>query len=172
MTDQKTAEETQTQENNKNPAQSFFSIITVTGFVGGVLWSFIDYLAYILNFTTIGPNHILKIFGFNDRNFHQASHFIGIFLCGIISIILSFLYYILLKNVRSIWGGIFFGIALWTTVCYWFGPSLLHVDPIHKFGTNTFVTSLCLFILFGVFVGYSISYEQGERVRKLNGERK
>ncbi|MDR9795724.1 YqhR family membrane protein [Aeribacillus pallidus] len=150
-------------EKKKEPFRSFFLKIVVIGFTGGVLWSLIGYFAYVLNFTKIGPNRALMLFAFDNWKNGVAGHFAGAAFIGIISILTAFLYYVLFKKVRSIWGGIVFGVALWAVVFCWLGPAFLKIDPLGRLGTNTIVTSICLYVLFGVFVGYSISYEYGER---------
>ncbi|OKO91179.1 hypothetical protein BRO54_2880 [Geobacillus proteiniphilus] len=86
-------------------------------------------------------------------------------LIGIISIAAALLYYALLRNICGMWAGILYGAALWMIVFYLFNPLFPNVQPVADLEINTIVTTLCLYILYGVFVGYSISFETQEMNR-------
>lgn len=146
----------------KERRRSFFERIMVTGFVGGVLWSSLGWLAHFLNFAEISPNLILQPFvqaGWKDGRW---GNLLSILLIGLLSILAAFLYYAVFKKVKSMWGGFFYGLILWALVFYGFAFLFPAVKNAGEYSGDTNVTTLCLYILFGVFVGYSISFEENE----------
>jgi len=142
---------------------SFQSSVAIIGFAGGVIWSLLGYLAYFLNFTKVGPSMILMPWALGEWKHGQMGHWIGILVIGVISIGVAFLYRILLARVNKYWPGIFFGAVLWFIVFGWLHPLFENVKSIFVMDLNTLVTTLSLYVLYGLFIGYSISYEYYER---------
>ncbi|WP_445612685.1 YqhR family membrane protein [Geobacillus sp. YF-1] len=149
------------QEKTERPMTLIQKTIII-GFVGGVFWSLIGYLAYFFNFSDISPNMILIPWVAGDWKYGKAGNYAAVVLIGILSIGAALLYYALLRNVRGMWAGMVYGAGLWAVVFYLFHPLFFHVQPVAKLDANTVITTLCLYILYGVFVGYSISFEAQE----------
>ncbi|MFY4776274.1 YqhR family membrane protein [Metabacillus sp. RGM 3146] len=146
----------------KERRRSFFERIMVTGFTGGILWSFMGWIASAFHFAEIGPTLILQPFisaGWKDG---YQGILLSIFLIGIISIFTALLYYVFFKRVKSMWGGVGYGIVLWILVFYAFAAFFPVIKGAAEFTQDTIVTTLCLYILYGVFIGYSISFEENE----------
>lgn len=141
---------------------SFFAKSVVTGFIGGLLWSSIGYLAYFFHFTKISPNIVLQPMPQGNWQKNWQGVTISILLIGIISIGVALVYYGLLRKIKGMWGGIVFGVVLFCFVVFLLNPLFPAIGPIKKLSMNTIVTTLCLYILYGVFIGYSISYEENE----------
>ncbi|AKU25729.1 hypothetical protein AVP43_02940 [Geobacillus stearothermophilus] len=137
----------------------------ITGFVGGVFWSLMGYLAYFFNFSEISPNMVLIPWVAGDWKYGRAGNYAAIVLIGIISIAAALLYYAMLRNIRGMWAGMLYGAALWVVVFYLLNPLFPNVKPVADLETNTVITTLCLYILYGVFVGYSVSFEAQEMNR-------
>lgn len=150
------------EQNQDEKPTSFLSMVVMTGFFGGILWSAIGYLAHILNFTSIHPNVILEPWALGDWKKGWLGTVISILLIGGISIIAALLYYAALRKIKSILAGICYGILLFLLVFFVLNPIFPGIDPIGELNRNTIITSFCIYILFGTFVGYSISYEQEE----------
>lgn len=150
------------EQNQKEQPMSILTKVIITGFVGGVLWSLIGYLAYIFHFTIISPNLVLTPFAVGDWKYDTIGNVIGVFVNGFIAVIVALLYYAFLKNFKSIWTSIGFGIALWAIVFYLLTPIFPNLESVTKLDFNTNITMICIYILFGVFVGYSISFEHNE----------
>ena len=72
-----------------------------------------------------------------------------------------------LKQVRGMWAGIVYGAVLWAVVFYLFNPMFPDVQTVAELKRETIVTTLCIYLLYGLFVGYSISFEYNE----LNSEK-
>lgn len=152
----------QLEQNKREDRMSFLAKVIVTGFVGGVFWSSIGLLAYVFNFTKISPTIIIQSWVQGSWHKNWQGMVISVLLIGIISIGVAFIYYGLFRKVDSMWGGVIFGIGLFFIVIFLLHPLFPSLGPIKKLSLNTIVTTVCLYILYGLFVGYSISYEENE----------
>lgn len=153
-------------------AREFRRMVPTIGFVGGVFWSSLGYLAYIFNFTEIRPNIILELFALNDlKNFWEGI-VLSIFLIGLVSIGVAYIYYGTFRRINSIWLGLCYGILLFIIVFIVLNPLFPGIGPISELERTTLVTTICLYILYGVFIGYSISYEEYEVQRRRKDEQK
>ncbi|MEH7237030.1 YqhR family membrane protein [Bacillus sp. JJ1562] len=155
------------EQNKKDREMSIIGKVVVIGLFGGIFWSLLSYFTYVFHFTELSPNLILKPWILGDWKNRVLGQFIGIFVIGIISIGVAFIYYALLKKLKSIWVGVGFGIVLWLIVFYLFNPIFPDIKTVAELDRNTVITTICFYILYGVFIGYSISFEQNE----MKGER-
>lgn len=149
--------------------RAFRRMVLTIGFVGGVFWSLLGYLAYYLNFTEIRPNIILELFTLNDlKNFWQGT-LLSVFLIGLVSIGVAYIYYGTLRRIFSMWIGLCFGVMLFVIVFIVLNPLFPGIGPVSELERTTLITTICLYILYGIFIGYSISYEEFEIQRQKNG---
>ncbi len=155
------------EQNKKEEPMSVMGKSIVTGFVGGVFWSALAYLAYILNFTEISPNLILQPFALADWKDGVLGNIISIIIIGLISIGAALVYYAVLKRFDGMWLGIVYGGALWGLVFFILNPIFPNVETVLELSRGTIVTTLCLYILYGVFIGYSISFDYKEFNTKI-----
>lgn len=151
------------EQNQREKPMSFISMVIITGLVGGVFWSSLALLAYAINLTDIRPNIILEPWAIGDWKKGWIGTVFSILAIGILSIGASLIYYALLRKLKSMWIGIAYGILLFVLVFYVLNPIFPGIKPFWDLSRNTLVTSACFYILFGVFVGYSISFEESER---------
>lgn len=152
------------QEQHEKP-MSLLVLSVITGFFGGVFWSSIGYLAYVFHFTEISPNVILKPWAIGEWKEGWLGIVISILLIGILSIGVALLYYFALRKFTHMVIGIGYGIILFLLVFLVLNPIFPGIPPFGELDRNTLITSICLFILLGVFIGYSISFEESE-IRK------
>ncbi|PYZ94339.1 hypothetical protein CR194_02055 [Salipaludibacillus keqinensis] len=151
------------EQDQKEESVSFQSTVALIGFVGGTLWSFIGYLAYYFSFTKFGPSIILMPWALGDWKHDLLGQWIGILVIGILSIGIAFMYRLIFAKVNQVWPGILFGIALWLIVFGFLHPLFEEMEPILRLDLNSLVTTLSLYIIYGLFIGYSVSYEYHER---------
>mgnify|MGYP001382662567 CR=1 FL=1 len=134
----------------------------MTGFIGGVFWSAIWVVIHYLNFTELSPNYfILRSWLKTDWTSGWIGQIISIIVIGVLSIIPAYIYFLLFKKINHLWIGIVFGIALWGLfmVLLQLFPSIKNFNQLEF---DTIITMLCLSVLYGIFVGYSISYDYYE----------
>lgn len=132
----------------------------LTGFVGGILWSTISVLLYIFNFLEVSPkSFVLKSWLNKEWTDGWLGELISIIIIGLLSLATALIYYGILKKVKTLWVSVLYGVILWGIVFFLLQPIFTNVPGLFELQTNTIVTSICLFILYGTFIGYSISYD-------------
>ncbi|MED4453529.1 YqhR family membrane protein [Metabacillus fastidiosus] len=167
MSDEKEKKQENHKETKNEQKASLVGKVAVIGFAGGVFWGLLAYLAYILNLTEISPNLILQPFILGQWKNGTMGNIIGIIVLGILSIGAAFVYYVLLKRFKSMYIGILFGLLLFGLVFFVLNPIFPNLKSVAELQRSTIVTTVCIYILYGLFVGYSISFEYNE----LNIER-
>lgn len=150
------------QDHQQEKPMSFIMMVIVTGLIGGIFWSGLSYLAYVFNFTEIRPNVILEPWTIGDWKNQWLGTVISIFLIGILSIGIALVYYAILRKFKSMLVGIGYGIGLFLLVFFVLNPIFPSIRPFGELERNTIITSICFYVLYGVFIGYSISYEDSE----------
>lgn len=147
------------EQNKKEEPMSIMAKVMVIGLCGGIFWSLLGYLLYIFNFTKISPNLVLQPWALGDWKNGLYGQFMGIFIIGLLSIGVALLYYAVLRRFEKIWVSMIFGIALWGFVFFILNPIFPDLKSVWELGRNTNITTVCLYLLYGVFIGYSISFE-------------
>lgn len=154
-------------ENHSGKPMSLPVMVFWTGLWGGIFWAIIGYLSYLFNFTEIPPYVILDPFALGSLKNKWVGTFISLILFGIFSIAAAFVYYAVLKNFTRIWFGLGYGLLLFLLVFFILYPLFPGMRPVFDLSSDTIITSICIYILYGLFVGYSISYEyQNQYVQK------
>lgn len=162
------------EQNLENREQEYTTSILkdtmIIGFTGGILMGIIVQLAFYFNFLDFSPRFILTPW----TTLAWVRGWIGIvmsvLLFGILSILAAIVYHALLKRVQSIYAGLLYGVLLWLILVFILRPMFPDFPTYAAMNTRTIVTSVCIFIVYGVFVGYSISYEHQEIQKKNNAK--
>lgn len=158
----KVTDEMQHEQNRHPKTMSFMTLVILTGFIGGIFWSGLGFLAYLINLTDVHPNAILEPWTIGNWKEGWIGTIISIILIGLVSILAALIYYALLRKFLSILVGIVYGVILFLLVFGILNPLFPGISPLQELSQNTIITSICLYILFGLFVGYTISYEESE----------
>ncbi|MBM7097299.1 hypothetical protein JSY36_16320 [Bacillus sp. H-16] len=153
----------QKEQEQKEQSNSFHGMVAMIGFFGGVFWSIIGYLSFTLNFIRVGPALILMPWALPDWKNGWLGQLVGIIAIGVVSIGVAFIYRLILAKINKLWPGAVFGFVLWALVFGLFNPMFPGLKPLTQLDINTIITSLCLYILYGAFIGYSVAYEYHER---------
>ena len=133
--------------------------VAAIGFWGGLIWSVMGFIAYYLNFTKYGPALIFAPWALGKWKNGLYGQLTAIVVIALLSILIAFVYKWTLGKVKTIWISAGFGVALWVIVFYIIEPWIPGLLPVLHIGADTISTSLCLYILYGLFIGYSISYD-------------
>jgi hypothetical protein len=147
------------EKSNYPEPMSFVTVVFWTGLFGGLFWGTIGFIAYYFNFTEIRPNIILGPWALGDWKNEWLGTVISIILLGILSVGAAFVYSIALKKFNGIWLGLGYGIALFLIVYLVLNPIFSEMKPFLDLSRNTVITSICLYLVYGLFIGYSINYE-------------
>lgn len=164
---------TNNQENKQDsPADNSLGRALVIGLVGGLIWSLFLAVSYYFNFTETAPKtYLLKPWiqdGWTDR---LTGHIVAIVMASIVSLLPTVIYYSLFRKINSVWMGVGYGVLLWGIIFFLLQPLLPGTRPMIDLPAETWVTTVCTFILYGLFTGYSISYDDHEmKIRKIRQE--
>lgn len=136
--------------------------VVIIGLFGGLLWSLVGFGFTFLNFMDVSPRFILTSW-FDSKWINKV---LGIFISVIIycclSVLFALLYYVVMRKIKSIFGGIIFGILLWLLLFGLISPMFSDLPSFAQMNFNTGFSSFCLLLLYGVFIGSSVSYEYQE----------
>lgn len=138
------------------------------GFFAGLIWGAVRWLAYFLKFTKVPPAFWLEPFLAESVVRSPLGHWSGYGVFVVFSILASLLYSLLFIRLRGPWPGIVYGFGWWTVIfslvgCPLFGLAKWFTGP----DAASLFTEAGMFILWGVFIGYSIAFEfHDERIRE------
>ncbi|MHA6250996.1 YqhR family membrane protein [Oceanobacillus sp. CAU 1775] len=150
----------------EQPSKLFGKMI-ITGIFGGVTWSIFFVFMYLFSFSEVAPyNYILEPWLKVEWADKWQGHLLSIGLAGIISIIPSIIYYFTFKRINSMWAGVFYGALLWV-IFFIVINHLIIGNSINDLPIETIITTISVFILYGTFIGYTISYDYYLSKRKL-----
>ncbi|OCA92632.1 YqhR family membrane protein [Pseudobacillus wudalianchiensis] len=158
-------------QGKEQKAQFPLSYALVIGLFGGLIWGGLAQFAAYFHFMTIDINAVVKYVNLPkiQSGFWRVAA--GMIFHTGVSILLAIVYYFLLKKSKTIWSGVLFGVALWIFLFVIIHPLLASIPSWQKLNANTLSTTLCLLILYGLFIGYSISYGYEQhllREKRLN----
>ncbi|MCM3627331.1 YqhR family membrane protein [Paenibacillus glycanilyticus] len=129
------------------------------GFFAGLIWGVMRWLFYEMKFTTELP-------GFLADPFFKSAYLktgwgivVGIASYIVFSVLAALLYQALLSKLKGPWPGVLYGLAWWVILFVLLGPVTGMSQRITAAGWNTLFSELCLFLLWGIFIGYSIAFE-------------
>ena len=157
------------EDNRYYNKSTLISNIVMIGFVGGIIGSFLGMVAYYFNFMDFTPKFILTSWSNHGWVKAWQGFLLTMILFGILSIVIAFLYYFLLKKVKSMVAYMLFGVVCWLLFIFAFNPMFKDLPSLAKMSGDSIITSICLFILYGVFIGYSISFDYHEYIREDEG---
>ncbi|MBT2698287.1 hypothetical protein J7E79_12790 [Bacillus sp. ISL-40] len=138
---------------------SFSVMVFWTGLFGGLFWGLIGCIASYLSFTEIRPNVILEPWALGHWKYEWLGTVISIILIGICSVVAAFIYYAVLRKFTGFWFGLGYGIVLFLVVFFILNPLFPGIKPFFDLKRDTIITSICIYIVYGIFIGYSINYE-------------
>ncbi|MFK2824337.1 YqhR family membrane protein [Bacillus sp. B190/17] len=145
------------------------------GLFGGLIWSIVAQLAAYFHFMTIDINAIVKYVNIAKIQSGFPKVAAGMVFQIIVSVILAMIYYFLLRKSKTIWSGVLFGAVIWVILFMIIHPFAASIPSWQKLNANTLSTTICLLVLYGLFIGYSISYGYEQhllREQRLNAWQK
>lgn len=124
------------------------------GFLIGIL----QLLLFYFNMIEIDPKSIVESVVFFEIRGNLLTYILYLVINMLISLIIATVYYFLLKRTKGWLSGAIYGIILWV-IFYCFLPFIIVNDMLWNiYQSETTVISLCMSLLYGIFIGYSISY--------------
>ncbi|MGE7601259.1 YqhR family membrane protein [Peribacillus sp. NPDC097675] len=155
---------------NENTLQEdkrlLFANVFAIGFFGGIFASLAGIVAHYFKFMEFSPKFILTSWSDMTWIDRWQGMVMTVLVFGILSIGIAFIYYGLLKKMKSIFAGIIYGLFCWVILVFALKPMFSDLPTFSKMTSNSIITSVCIFILYGLFIGYSISYDHHEYLRQ------
>lgn len=133
------------------------------GSSAGIIWGAIRIIFYYLDFTTIVPGFMLEPY---FRHAYLKSYngwLVGWLGFILLSLLASYIYTVFFRKMNGPWPGLIYGVAWWVLLFLVIGPYTGIVADGWKLSTTTWTSELCIFILWGLFQGYTISEEFSEQ---------
>lgn len=140
------------------------------GFFAGLFWGGLHIVEYYFRLTDLVPGFLVEYFFKHEFLTTKWGGVVGWIFFILFSMIAAVLYSAMLLKARGPWIGLFYGLLWWGLLYLLIGPATGMMPWIYDLGWNTIITDLCLFALWGLFIGYSISVEfTDEREREPDG---
>lgn len=146
-----------------------FNKIASIGFFGGIFWSTVSFVLSFFDFTQIGPTFVIEKIPLGKWANFYIELLISIFCIGIISIVIAFIFFFIGRKFTGVLPGVFYGLLWWVIIFLVLGKIAFDLKPIKEYSSDTMVTSICLFILYGTFISYSVSFASQEEEPYLRG---
>lgn len=158
------------EQNKKEASIAILPRSLLTGFIGGILWSAIGTFMYYFNFSEIAPRFfVLRSWTKAEWADSWLGDVISILLIGAISILTALIYYGLFRKINNMWAGVAYGVVLWAIVFYLLQPIFTNIPTVADLKSSTIISTLSLYVIYGTFIGYSISYDYEDSRLNNNG---
>lgn len=139
------------------------------GFFAGLIWGAIHGFFYFMRFTTVIPGFLAEPFFKHEFLKTQPGYYIGWLFFTIFSIICAMLYTLLLRKLRGPWPGMLYGVWWWAIIYGVLSPFFTLAPSFQAMGWTSVISEFCLFLLWGLFIGYTVAIEYTEdRLREPN----
>ncbi len=155
MTTQAAAYRQKSEEGHTNP----FAFGLELGFFAGLIWGAVHWVFYTFHFTKVIPGFLGGPFFRSSFLKSGSGQLTGWLLFIVLSAFASIIYVLLLRKLRGPWPGILYGVVWWFILFILAGPKLHMMKPVQHLGWNSVVSEFCLFLLWGLFIGYTIAVE-------------
>ncbi|MCM3738230.1 YqhR family membrane protein [Bacillus cytotoxicus] len=151
--------------------QSVTKKIVQIGLFGGLFWGGVWYFLHIFSFTALGPNYLVLPFALGDWKEGGWGNIVGIICMGILSILVAFIYKAVLSKFEGLIPGVIFGLVWWGLLFFVIAPVAPVIKSMMGMPKETIVTTACIFILYGVFIAYSVSFEVNNNTSTTDEEK-
>ncbi|GGD70264.1 YqhR family membrane protein [Paenibacillus nasutitermitis] len=129
------------------------------GFFAGLIWGMVRWLLYTFHFTTIIPGFLADPFFRHSFLLTGWGHLSGLGCFIIFSIAATLIYKLVLGRIRGPWCGVAYGLVWWAILFAVVCPMLKVTPPLNKWGLDSMISECCVFLIWGLFIGYTIAFE-------------
>ena len=136
-----------------------FSFALELGFFAGFIWGGLHWLFYLLHFTIVPVGFLAEPFFKHEYIYTAAGHLTGWLFFIVFSILASLLYTFTIRKLKGPLPGMVYGIVWWLILFVLVGPKLGMMKPLNGLTWDSIITELCFFLLWGLFIGYTVAME-------------
>lgn len=129
------------------------------GFYAGFIWGGIRWIFYYLHFSSILPGFLIEPFFKHSFLKSTAGQLAGWLSFIALSIVASLIFVYLFRKAKGPWPGIAYGVIWWVVLFIVLVPFLHMTLPIKRLTWDTNISEICLFLLWGLFIGYTTAEE-------------
>lgn len=140
------------------------------GFYAGFIWGGIRWIFYAFHFTTVLPGFLLEPFFKHSFLKTAAGQISGWLSFIVLSVLASLVYVYLFRKAKGPWPGIAYGIVWWVVLFIVLSPWLHLSMPIKRLTWDTNISEVCLFLLWGLFIGYTTAEEYTDERKREPGK--
>lgn len=131
-----------------------------TGFFAGFFLSAFHIAIHYFNISKVSHEMVLNLFFIEGDWINKWYGYIFfIFFISFLSIFSAILYYLLFRKIKGCFVGFVYGVIFWMTFGFLIPLLFYNMSFSELFTSRTNVATICSFILYGIFIGYSISYD-------------
>lgn len=132
----------------------------LTGFFAGILLAVFYLVFHYFNVTKVSHFHILSFFYIKASWLHKwYGYLFFILFISVVSVVFAIIYYLLFGRIKGWILGALFGVLLWTIFGLLIPIFAYDVTFTSFYKTYTNVFNFCALLIYGIFIGYSISYD-------------
>lgn len=137
------------------------------GFFAGLIWGALKIVEQYFKFTKIVIGFLVEPFFRHSFLLTWQGTLTGWAFFTLFSIVAAYIYMIALWKMQGPWWGIAYGAVWWGVLYLVVGPLAGMTYWITNLDFNSVLSDFCLFLLWGLFIGYSIAVEYtDERTRE------
>lgn len=129
------------------------------GFFAGLLWGSLKLLQFAMRYTDVVPGFLLEPFFLHSFLVTWQGLLLGYASFIGLSLAAALIYGLALRKLKGPWPGLVYGLAWWAALYLLVGPITGMVPAVTQIDINSLVTDMCLFAVWGMFIGYSIAFE-------------
>jgi len=143
------------------------------GFFAGLIWGLMRWFFYLIRFTKVLPGFMVEPFFRHSFLMTGWGHVVGILSFIVFSILCTFLYILVFGRLKGPIWGILYGAIWWVILFALIGPTAGWMKPLNVIGYDTIATEFSIFVIWGLFIGYTIAFEfhdEASREPKTKGK--
>ncbi|MGL4521189.1 MAG: YqhR family membrane protein [Bacilli bacterium] len=141
------------------PKSSIIKKVLLLSLVGGFVIWLLMLLLFLLQFIEFGPNLFLYAIPIGEWRYGFWGEIASLPLLMLCSMGLTFLYYMMFKTINSMWVGVLYGLVLFGLLYFFYFPIVEGGSLRFEREYSNYINMACVFLVYGLFIGYSISYE-------------
>jgi len=145
--------------NDKQRRSNRWTFSLYIGFFAGLVWGAVKMLEHYLHFTSLPPGFLVEPLYRHSFLLSFQGYIVGWVYFILFSIVAALLYAVILAKAVGPWPGLAYGAVWWAFLYLLIGPLTGMMNWITYLDWNTIITDACLFLVWGLFIGYSFAVE-------------
>lgn len=146
-------------QKRKSKRTNLLGFSIMIGFFAGLIWGGVKGLFYYLRFTTVIPGFLVEPFFKHSFLNTQPGYYVGWLSFILFSIVATLVYTLAFRKLRGPFPGLVYGIVWWMLIFVVIGPLAQITAPESQLSFDTLFSEFCLYLLWGLFIGYSTAEE-------------